>query len=52
VLYGVFRYLYLIHQEGGGDNPTDLVTSDIPLGINMVLWAVSVLLIMGWSWQF
>ncbi|HZV13044.1 MAG TPA: decaprenyl-phosphate phosphoribosyltransferase, partial [Candidatus Kapabacteria bacterium] len=38
VLYGVFRYLYLEHKERGGENPTDLVTSDIPMIVNMLLW--------------
>lgn len=42
VLYGVFRYLYLEHKERLGESPTDVVTSDIPLIINMVLWVASI----------
>jgi 4-hydroxybenzoate polyprenyltransferase len=43
VLFGIFRYLYLVHQRGEGDNPTTLVLSDIPLLLNVVLWAGAVL---------
>jgi 4-hydroxybenzoate polyprenyltransferase len=42
VLFGIFRYLYLVHQRGEGDNPTTLVLSDIPLLLNVVLWAAAV----------
>jgi 4-hydroxybenzoate polyprenyltransferase len=42
VLFGIFRYLYLVHQRGEGDNPTTLVLSDIPLLLNVVLWAGAV----------
>jgi len=42
VLYGIFRYLYLVHQRGEGESPTDLVVSDRPLLINFVLWAAAV----------
>lgn len=42
VLFGIFRYLYLVHQRGEGENPTALVTSDGPLLLNVLLWAASV----------
>ncbi len=45
VLYGVFRYLYLIHQEEKGGSPTELLLSDIPILINIVLWFLSVMAI-------
>lgn len=38
VLFGIFRYLYLIHQRAEGGNPTQLLVSDRPLWINVVLW--------------
>ena len=41
VLYGVFRYLYLEHKEQVGENPTDVVSSDVPLILNMMLWVAS-----------
>lgn len=38
VLYGIFRYLYLVHQKSGGGNPTAHLFTDIPLIINILLW--------------
>lgn len=38
VLFGVFRYLYLIHGEDGGGNPTSTLLGDSPLLINSILW--------------
>jgi 4-hydroxybenzoate polyprenyltransferase len=46
VLYGLFRYLYLIHVRGEGGAPEEIVIKDKPLIINMVLWALAVILIL------
>ncbi|MEW6006584.1 MAG: decaprenyl-phosphate phosphoribosyltransferase, partial [bacterium] len=45
VLYGIFRYLYLVHQKGRGGSPEIDITQDKPLMINLFLWIISVLLI-------
>lgn len=42
VLYGIFRYLYLVHQKGEGENPTALVLSDRPLLAGVLLWGAAV----------
>jgi 4-hydroxybenzoate polyprenyltransferase len=44
-LYGIFRYLYLVHQREGGGNPADLLITDRPLLICVTLWALSVALL-------
>jgi 4-hydroxybenzoate polyprenyltransferase len=44
VLFGIFRYLYLVHQRGEGENPTDLLLSDSQLLWTVFLWGVTVLL--------
>jgi 4-hydroxybenzoate polyprenyltransferase len=44
-LYGIFRYLYLVHQREGGGSPADLLLTDRPLLVCVTLWAVSVALI-------
>jgi len=44
VLYGIFRYLYLVHQKGSGGNPEELVIKDKPLLIDIILWAFSIFL--------
>ena len=46
VLYGIFRYLYLVHQKRGGGSPADLLLTDRPLLACVGLWALSVALIL------
>jgi 4-hydroxybenzoate polyprenyltransferase len=44
-LYGIFRYLYLVHRREGGGSPADLLLTDRPLLVCVALWALSVALI-------
>lgn len=46
VLFGIFRYLYLVHLRGEGENPTALLIADVPLLLNVLLWAASVGLVL------
>ena len=46
VLYGIFRYLYLIHQRAEGGSPEILIIKDKPLLIDIFLWIISVILIL------
>ncbi len=41
VVYGIFRYLYLIHVRGQGSAPDELLFEDIPLLLAVVLWVVT-----------
>ncbi len=45
VLYGVFRYLYLIHQKEGGGSPTRMLLTDKPILGDIILWLAAVILI-------
>lgn len=45
VLYGIFRYLYLIHQKFSGGNPAEVLLRDWSLILAVVLWVVSVFLL-------
>ena len=45
VLYGIFRYLYLVHQKQEGGSPERLLFSDKYLLINVVAWVITVWLI-------
>jgi hypothetical protein len=45
VLYGIFRYLYLVHQKEQGGSPTDILITDRPLLITVFLWAAAIVLI-------
>jgi 4-hydroxybenzoate polyprenyltransferase len=38
VVYGIFRYLYLIHVRGQGSAPDELLFEDMPLLLAVVLW--------------
>lgn len=38
VIYGMFRYLYLLHKKNLGESPEMIVTKDISLIINIMLW--------------
>ena len=38
-LYGIFRYLYLIHQKDGGGSPSEMLLNDRPLLVCVALWA-------------
>jgi 4-hydroxybenzoate polyprenyltransferase len=46
VLYGIFRYLFLIHIKGEGGAPEELVLTDRPLQITFALWGLSAVLIL------
>jgi hypothetical protein len=45
VLYGIFRYLYLIHQKAEGGTPETLILKDRPLLFDIFLWIISAALI-------
>jgi 4-hydroxybenzoate polyprenyltransferase len=45
VIYGIFRYLYLVHRKDKGGNPSDVLLADWPLLAAVALWAATVVLI-------
>ncbi len=42
VVYGLFRYLYLIHQRNLGGSPEEILLTDKPLIVNIALWLATV----------
>ena len=46
VLYGIFRYQYLIHVRGEGGSPDELLLRDKPLLLDIVLWGLTVFAVM------
>lgn len=44
-LYGIFRYLYLVHQKEGGGSPAELLLNDRPLLACVALWGIAVVVI-------
>lgn len=49
VLYGIFRYLYLVHQKGHGGNPAQALLTDPPLLVCVGLWALTVVGLLYWT---
>lgn len=45
VLYGIFRYLYLVHRRDQGGSPSDILLTDRPLLAAVALWALAVVAI-------
>ena len=45
VLYGIFRYLYLVDKKSEGGDPTKTILTDGPLLINVLLWVIAASLI-------
>lgn len=46
VVYGTFRYLYLIYQKGRGGAPTEVLLTDGPLLAAVLLWGLVILAIL------
>jgi 4-hydroxybenzoate polyprenyltransferase len=44
-LYGIFRYLYLVHRKEGGGSPTAMLLNDRPLLVCVALWVLAIVLI-------
>lgn len=45
VVYGIFRYLYLIHKLGLGESPTGALLKDKPMVVNIFLFMLSLVAI-------
>jgi 4-hydroxybenzoate polyprenyltransferase len=48
VLYGIFRYLYLLYRRQLGGNPSELFLNDRALLVNGLCWTVAIVLIIYW----
>jgi 4-hydroxybenzoate polyprenyltransferase len=48
VLYGVFRYLYLLYRRQLGGNPSDLFLQDRALIVNTLCWILALIVILYW----
>ncbi len=48
-LYGIFRYLYLVHQKEGGGSPAEMLVTDRPLLVCVALWVMVLTAIIYWA---
>ena len=46
VVFGVFRYLYLVYRRDGGGEPETVLLTDVPLIVCIILWLLMVLSIL------
>jgi hypothetical protein len=46
VLYGLFRYMYLIYVKGEGSAPDEVLLTDHPLQLAILLWGVSFIIVL------
>src|SRR4030065_1181468 len=45
VIYGIFRYLYLVQVEHCGGEPEEVLLTDRPLQATIILWGLAILVI-------
>jgi len=45
VIYGIFRYLYLVHRKEEGGSPEKTLLTDRPLLVDIILWGITAILI-------
>ena len=50
-IYGIFRYLYLLHRHQGGGSPAETLLRDRPLLACVALWATAIVLIIYRPWS-
>ncbi len=46
VVFGIFRYMYLVYVGQKGENAAEIVLSDVPMIVNLVLYVTAVTLIL------
>ncbi len=45
VVFGIFRYLYLVYTKEKGESPEEVFFSDLPFSLNIVLWVIVFILL-------
>jgi 4-hydroxybenzoate polyprenyltransferase len=48
VMFGIFRYLYLVYQVEDERSPTEAMLTDLPFLLNLLFWGASVWVILYW----
>jgi 4-hydroxybenzoate polyprenyltransferase len=51
VLFGMFRYSYVVDRAGAGESPTDVLWRDRPLAITVVAWAALCAFLLWRTWS-
>ena len=45
VVFGIFRYMFLVYMNKKGENTVDIMLTDVPMIINVVLYTIAIILI-------
>jgi len=48
VIFGIFRYLYLVHRKSEGGSPERVLVSDVQFVINILLWLATIGIVLYW----
>lgn len=48
VVFGIYRYLFLTYTKGKGENPAEVLFSDLPFAINGVLWVAVFIVVVAY----
>jgi len=51
VMFGIFRYWYIVEVDSQGESPTDVLFSDLPLQLTLLAWTISSILVI-WPSRF
>lgn len=46
VLYGIFRYLYLVHTKSDGGSPEEVLLRDVPIMLTVAGWIVTAAIVL------
>jgi 4-hydroxybenzoate polyprenyltransferase len=49
VVFGIFRYLYLIFRHQRGGSPSEVLLTDLPILLNVLAWGATVIVILTFS---
>jgi len=49
VIYGIFRYLYLLHHQGQGGDPSRDLLTDSHLLVTLAGWLLTTILMLSWA---
>ena len=45
MVYGIFRYLYILYEKKEGEAPERVLLSDVPLLVTVFLWVIAILVV-------
>ena len=46
VVFGIFRFMYLVYMKSKGENATEILVNDVPMILNIILYIATVIIIL------